>query len=177
MASGLGAGPVRREYAVAVFVVHDGAVLLHYHQKLARWLPPGGHVDPDELPNHAAIRETREEVGLEIEIVAAVTAGYQDVDRGSGTPPRLPNPIGIQLEYIPGRPGNPAHQHIDFVYAAKVREGPGVQPIDVEGGATPGWFGPEEWVALGLTPEVVSWAGAAIRIAEDGARHGVGENL
>ena len=33
---------VIREFTVAVFVIHDGQVLLHWHRKLQRWLPPGG---------------------------------------------------------------------------------------------------------------------------------------
>jgi hypothetical protein len=31
-----------RDFTVAVLVVHDGKVLLHWHRKLGRWLPPGG---------------------------------------------------------------------------------------------------------------------------------------
>ena len=58
-----------REFTVAVFVVHDGAVLLHRHKKLDMWLPPGGHVEPGELPDEAAIRETKEEAGLDIVLV------------------------------------------------------------------------------------------------------------
>lgn len=177
MASDPAVAPVRREYAVAVFVVHDGAVLLHFHKKLARWLPPGGHVDPDELPDHAAVRETREEVGIAVEIVDAVTEAYLDVERSGGVPPRLPSPIGVQLEDIPGRPGNPAHQHIDLVYAARVSSGASARPVDVEGGAKPGWFVPEQWASLALTPEVVSWAEAAIRIVAGGPRHELDANL
>jgi 8-oxo-dGTP pyrophosphatase MutT (NUDIX family) len=168
---------VRREHAVAVFVVHDGAVLLHYHQKLARWLPPGGHVDPDELPHVAAIRETREEVGLEIEVVDAVNADYRDVDRPAGVPSRLPSPIGMQLEDIPARPGNLAHQHIDFIYAATVVRGSTTQPTDVEGGAQPRWTAPSDWRSLGVTPEVVTWAESALRIVESGRERGVPANL
>lgn len=168
---------LRREYAVAVFVVHDGAVLLHYHRKLARWLPPGGHADPDELPDIAAVRETREEVGIEVDVVDAVSGEYRDVFRPQGTPRRLPSPMGIQLEDIPARPGNPAHQHIDFVYAAKVASGGSLTPTDVEGGSAPGWFRPDQWVALGLTPEVVSWAEAAIRIVGRSQGMGAGPQL
>ena len=58
-----------REFTVAVFVVHAGAVLLHRHKKLEMWLPPGGHVEPGELPDEAAIRETKEEAGIDIVLV------------------------------------------------------------------------------------------------------------
>jgi hypothetical protein len=43
-----------RDFTVAVFVVHQGRVLLHFHEKLRRWLPPGGHIEPNELPDDAA---------------------------------------------------------------------------------------------------------------------------
>ena len=155
---------MRREYAVAVFVVRDGAVMVHYHQKLGRWLPPGGHVEPNELPHSAAVRETLEEVGLTIEVVDASTDLYSDVERPRGVPTRLPSPIGTQLEDIPGRPGNSAHQHIDFVFAARLINGSASHPIDVEGGARPAWFTPSEWDALAVSSEVRSWAEAAIRI-------------
>ena len=41
------------------------SVLLIFHGKLARWLQPGGHIDPED-PNvlQAAAREVEEETGL-----------------------------------------------------------------------------------------------------------------
>ena len=62
-------GDVLRHFTVAVFVVHDGCVLLHFHRKLGKWLPPGGHVEDNELPDDAALREVLEETGLEAQIV------------------------------------------------------------------------------------------------------------
>ena len=44
-------GQVLRHFTVAVFVVHDRRVLLHYHRKLGKWLPPGGHIEANELPD------------------------------------------------------------------------------------------------------------------------------
>ncbi len=40
-------------------------VLLGEHCKAGLWLPNGGHVEPDEDPRHAAIRELREELSRE----------------------------------------------------------------------------------------------------------------
>lgn len=47
-------------------IVQDaaGRTLLHRHQRLGRWLQPGGHLDPGEQPWDAAVRETFEETGL-----------------------------------------------------------------------------------------------------------------
>ena len=58
---------ITRDFTVAVFVVHSNHVLLHPHKKLGLWLPPGGHIDAPELPDDAAVREVREEAGIDIE--------------------------------------------------------------------------------------------------------------
>jgi 8-oxo-dGTP pyrophosphatase MutT (NUDIX family) len=53
-------------------VVDGERVLLLFHAKLAMWLPPGGHVDPDELPDEAAVREVLEETGVQARFEALV---------------------------------------------------------------------------------------------------------
>lgn len=137
--------PVTRDFCVAVFVVHDGRVLLHFHRKLGRWLPPGGHIEPNELPDEAAIREAWEETGVEITLlgdppIAAV---------GPSLPRQLRRPAGIQLEDIA-----PGHQHVDLIYVAT---GQPAAPRDEVG-----WYGPDDWAALGLTTEVIAWCRAAL---------------
>ena len=42
----------------------DGSVLLVDHINAGLWLPPGGHVEPDEHPAATAYREAREELGI-----------------------------------------------------------------------------------------------------------------
>ncbi len=157
-----------REYAVAVFVANEGAVLLHFHRNLGRWLPPGGHLEPNELPDEAARRETIEETGIVIELVDASNPLFVDVPRPAGVPPRLVQPIGIQLEAIPARGTSPAHEHIDLVYAARVLPGsmavPRAASNDPE--ARPGWFKPDEWRDLALTAEVIAWAKAALALVD-----------
>ena len=51
--------------ASAVVVGPRGTVL-HLHKRLHRWLQPGGHLDPGEGPWDGALRESREETGLEL---------------------------------------------------------------------------------------------------------------
>jgi ADP-ribose pyrophosphatase YjhB (NUDIX family) len=138
--------PPSRDFTVAVFVVSDDRVLLHFHQKLARWLPPGGHIEPGELPDEAALREVHEETG----VIAALIRDGGIGPIGSDLPRQLCRPAGIQLEDIA-----PGHQHIDLIYFAR---GEPAEPRPEVG-----WYGPYEWVELGLTDEVVAWCEAAIR--------------
>src|SRR5262245_6464199 len=57
------------DFTVAIFVVHDGEVLVIHHRALDKWLPLGGHVELDEDPEQAALREAKEESGLDVELI------------------------------------------------------------------------------------------------------------
>ena len=56
------------DFTVEVFVVHKNTVLLRMHDKYGIWLSVGGHIELDEDPNQAALREVKEEVGLDVEL-------------------------------------------------------------------------------------------------------------
>src|ERR687896_2670549 len=100
-------GLAGRHFTVAVFVVWEGKVLLHFHRKLGMRLPPGGHIEEGELPDEAAVREVWEETGLRIELVGERREDIAD-------PVQLHRPAGVQLENI-----GLGHQHIDLIYFAK----------------------------------------------------------
>src|SRR5215216_1442717 len=91
-----------RDFTATTFVVHEQRTLLLHHRKLRMWLPPGGHIDPHELPDQAALREVREESGLEVELLA--------LGGKLGKVRVLPQPHCILLENI-----SPGHQHIDLI--------------------------------------------------------------
>ena len=57
------------DFTVAIFVVHDARVLVILHRKLGKWLPLGGHIELDEDPEIAALREAKEESGLDVELI------------------------------------------------------------------------------------------------------------
>ena len=59
-----------RDFTATAFVVWQGKVLLHKHKKLGEWFPCGGHIEKDELPDEAAVREVAESAGVKLGAVA-----------------------------------------------------------------------------------------------------------
>jgi len=47
-------------------VVGPRGTVLHLHKRLGRWMQTGGHLEAEELPHEAALRESEEETGLEL---------------------------------------------------------------------------------------------------------------
>jgi 8-oxo-dGTP pyrophosphatase MutT (NUDIX family) len=52
-------------------VVGRRGTVLHRHKRLGIWMQPGGHIDPGERPDEAALREATEELGLPVAHPAA----------------------------------------------------------------------------------------------------------
>ena len=57
------------DLTVAGYIIDEDRVLLIEHKKLGLWLPVGGHIDPNETPDQAMVREAKEEVGLDIKLL------------------------------------------------------------------------------------------------------------
>jgi 8-oxo-dGTP pyrophosphatase MutT (NUDIX family) len=98
----------RIDFTVAVFVVHQDRVLVVHHRKLDKWLPLGGHVELDEDPEQAALRETREESGLEVELI-----GERPPTTEPGTR-ALIAPRFLDIHRI-----HDGHEHIGMIYWAR----------------------------------------------------------
>lgn len=87
--------------------------LLTHHKKLNRWLQLGGHADGDSDVRAVALREAREESGME---------------RFEFIPAQDPSLIDVDVHRIPALGDDPAHDHHDlrFLLIAKPD-----QPIEV----------------------------------------------
>ena len=102
---------MKRDFTATCYVLHEDKVLLIYHKKLKKWLPPGGHMDPNETPAEAACREVLEETGIEIQLV-----GQENITISRWNAKSIMRPYMCLLEEIPAHGETSAHQHIDFIY-------------------------------------------------------------
>lgn len=100
------------DFTVAIFVVRGGRVLVVHHRNLNKWLPLGGHIELDEDPEQAALREAKEESGFEIELL-----GERPPTTGSGTR-ALIAPRFLDIHRI-----NATHEHIGMIYWARPKNG------------------------------------------------------
>lgn len=105
---------MERQFTASAYIINNQQVLLIYHKKVRKWLPPGGHLDPNEIPSEGAIREALEETGIEIEIISQENVWF--INRNAKS---FPRPYLCLLEEVPAYNHKPAHQHIDFIYLAK----------------------------------------------------------
>ena len=96
------------DFTVAIFVVHDAKILLIHHRKLDKWLPLGGHIELDEDPEQAALREAKEESGLDVELL-----GERPPTTSPGTR-ALIAPRFLDIHRI-----NDTHEHIGLIYWAR----------------------------------------------------------
>jgi 8-oxo-dGTP pyrophosphatase MutT (NUDIX family) len=96
------------DFSVAIFVVHEGRVLLVHHRQLGTWLPLGGHIELDEDPEQAALREAREESGFDVELL-----GERPPTTEPGTR-ALIAPRFLDIHRI-----HETHEHIGMIYWAR----------------------------------------------------------
>ena len=114
VAEGTGASPipapVARHFTASTFVTCEAHVLLLLHATKGMWLPPGGHVEPNESPVAAAVREVLEETGLRVRITSPRSP--------AACPQAEPRPEALfEFEVEPG------HIHMDLVFFAVLEHG------------------------------------------------------
>lgn len=80
-------------------VVGERGVVLLEHKRLGIWVQPGGHIDVGETPWDAALRESREETGLDVAFFGPLDA--------AGVP---------ELIHVDVHSGGRGHTHLDLRY-------------------------------------------------------------
>ncbi|MCB9798480.1 NUDIX domain-containing protein [Candidatus Nomurabacteria bacterium] len=103
------------DFTAEVFVFYENKVLLRKHDKYGIWLSVGGHIELEEDPAQAAVREVKEEVGLDVTLISPrgkegvmdttypfIAEGYQEI---------IP-PFFINRHRI-----SDTHEHVTCTYA------------------------------------------------------------
>ena len=106
---------LERHYTATGFVVDKKSILLHWHNKLDMWLPPGGHIELGEDPEQAIIREVLEETGMAVKVINTGPELKQNY------PLQIPPPLTILIEDIDD-PVSGFHKHIDMIYICTLVE-------------------------------------------------------
>lgn len=143
--------PGQIDMTVGVFIVHPESerVLLRYHDKYDMWLVPGGHVELDELPEVAAIREVKEEVGLDVELFSRPMPDVDDPERQSLIVP----------EYMDIHSISPDHRHIAMIYFATSQTTDTVEPDNHERSRGIRWMAKQELLAAEDIGELIKFYG------------------
>ena len=119
--------PGEYDYTATAYIVVLGStpethrILLHLHKKHSRYLPVGGHVETNETPWQAILKEIKEESGYLPEQLLVL----QDPARIPTLPKvdHFPQPLLIQAHDITND-----HWHIDMAYAFVTTEMPALHP-------------------------------------------------
>lgn len=99
---------MKTDLTVAGYLIYEDKVLLIHHLKLDLWLPVGGHIEPDENPDEALIREFKEEVGIEIEVL-----NKGDLSVEGEVKFNLATPFYVNVHSVED------HDHVGFYYVCK----------------------------------------------------------
>ncbi|MGH3697497.1 MAG: NUDIX hydrolase [Pseudonocardiaceae bacterium] len=85
------------------------------HPRLGKWMLPGGHVEPNENPAEAALREVAEETGLAARLLPGPGL---DEPRGANDLSVIA-PLWIVEQQVSAERREPApHVHVDHLYLA-----------------------------------------------------------
>lgn len=114
-------------------LIEDGRALMVRHDRLGVYLPPGGHVEPGELPSEAVAREFMEETGLLVRPI-----GLKRGVNADGVVEE-PLPLVVLLETV--RYPEEIHIHYDLVFLVErvggvLREGEWFDVGSIEGAPT-----------------------------------------
>jgi len=134
-----------------VFIVYRRKVLLRMHPKLKIWCSIGGHIDPGEDPNEAALREVKEETGLDVRL----WDGRKEFHVDEKTFRNLIPPVALN-RHITGN----GHEHATFVFFA-TSETDAVIPEQPDEEWR--WVAKEELSGMDLLPNIREYAEGALK--------------
>ncbi len=129
-----------RHFCASAYIVNpeNKKVLLVKHKKYNKWLQPGGHIEDNETPEEAAVREVYEETGIKSTLVGEHFPREDDLIR----------PLGIQYN----RKDN-GDRMVDIIYVGKPNNPE--EPLKVSDESNDiGWFSRHDLEEMSVFPDV-----------------------
>ena len=144
------------DFTASVYIVHGNKVLLIKHKKLGIWVPPGGHIELDEDPNETALREAKEETGLDVKLIGEAVSYGTHFKARDLIPPRFLNRHFFDVAS--------GHEHIDMCYLARPLSDLSEARHEIDGGEMH-WFTEQELEEndFGIVPDVRAHARTALK--------------
>lgn len=102
------------DLTVTGLLVHKNKTLLIKHKTLPLWLPPGGHIEPDQTPIEALFIEIEEEAGIDASLLKLVETQPYAPSFRRGASQALPLPFDMEHHAITDK-----HRHINMAYIIK----------------------------------------------------------
>lgn len=143
------------DFCAEAFIVHKDKVLLRLHDKYKIWFSVGGHIELDEDPVQAVIREAKEEVGLDIKVSGEISRENE-------------NEIYKYREiFVPKHLGRHSvtdtHEHVVFVYYA-TSDTDKIEDSKSDHERSPSrWVSKEELSTMDLLPNIRFYAEEALK--------------
>jgi 8-oxo-dGTP pyrophosphatase MutT (NUDIX family) len=144
------------DFCSEVFIVNGGKVLLRKHDKLGIWLSVGGHIELGEDPDEAAVREVKEEVGLDVTLYGV--GDHSFLDRNGQKLLTVP-------QFVSRHRITDTHEHVAFIFFAK-SDSTEVKLSETEVTEDCRWFTLEELddPKYGVNDDVKHYAKEALKI-------------
>jgi 8-oxo-dGTP pyrophosphatase MutT (NUDIX family) len=131
---------MKRQFCASVFVINpiNKKILLVKHAIFNKWIQPGGHIEDNELPEEAALRETYEETGIKVTLLGKHFPREDDLIR----------PLGVQLNHKSN-----GDRYVDMLYVG-VPNNPSDKLVLSNESTDIGWFSREELERLPIFPDI-----------------------
>lgn len=142
------------DFTVGAIIVYNDKVLLINHPRYKKWLHPGGHIELDEDPDTAVLREVEEETGLTVRVL--------------GDKPNIQSD-GVDIMHRPHfvdvHDANPPHRHIGLFYVC-IAQNDAVKISDEHEGYV--WVSQEQLddPKYNLSPSLKYYSLQAIKLAQ-----------
>ena len=135
---------MKRHFCASAFIIDPitKKILLVKHKKNRKWTQPGGHMEANETPEEAALREVYEETGLRVRLLGERFPREDDFIR----------PLGIQRNRKTLDDGE-THMHIDIIYAAVPNDDSNIL-INSDESDDLAWFSREELEYIDCFPDI-----------------------